>query len=424
MTVLSICIPTRNRQIYAMEAVRWILKVARVDDFQVIIADNSDDPYILPKLLEDTNSLTHPQVTFIGSHLIDGMTVTLPMNLNWQRCLDRVASNWVVFIGDDDFVDPNVTVLLKRLEGQDKEIDFVYSPITVYGWPCLRTSQEAYSSVTNVSLKSGLRVQDVAMARKRMEEFRGTHGIPVGHPPYHNFIKCNLVNLVQRSLPEAKQRFFFHENTDYFMGFVLSRFVKKPIICERPFAIHGVCIKSNSYGITGLSSMQQSFEKYGQEVSSYTQPASLSSPMENYNRLRSGIQGWNSKAVYIFSLYLDYLKRFDVSFPADIGESLRSGLLHEYKTFRKEGDANAFLLGANEFLKVNFPSIAMISSNSPESVGLSGFQGYSKADESIYVSSQIGGCQSVGEFYSLINAFLVPPEFVGLPLTIKSLSDR
>ena len=54
MTRLTICIPTRNRQIYAMDAMRHMLASKR-DDFEILIGDNSDDAAPLAGFVEEQN---------------------------------------------------------------------------------------------------------------------------------------------------------------------------------------------------------------------------------------------------------------------------------------------------------------------------------------------------------------------------------
>ncbi|MCY0152189.1 hypothetical protein OEG86_07985 [Hoeflea alexandrii] len=54
MTRLTICIPTRNRQRYAMDAARHMLASKR-DDFEILIGDNSDDAAPLASFVAEMN---------------------------------------------------------------------------------------------------------------------------------------------------------------------------------------------------------------------------------------------------------------------------------------------------------------------------------------------------------------------------------
>ena len=427
MPTLSICIPTRNRQAYVIEVLRWIFKIARVSDFEVIVSDNSDDASLLPMLLQEQNLANQHGLVFLRSPDTGSQVLPLPMNLNFQRCLDRVTGEWLIFIGDDDFVDPNATIFLKRLSDQDSDIDFVWNPLTVYGWPCIRASDEHNGSgVTRISLKSGLRTQDLELLKRRIEAFEGTQSIPVGLPPYHNFLKLSLVHKVQRNLAEAEQRFFFHENTDYFMGYVLTKYAKKPVYCERPLSIQGVCVKSNSHGITRPSSMRAAVQRYKTELAGFKHSASISAPLASYEKLlSSSIDEWQSKTVYVLSLFIDFVKLFNIPVPVQLGEKVRAGLENEYKSFRILEDSDFFRDGANRFIENNFPGIEPIEWNSPESAKVStGFRGLSSSDLMLYVLTDIGGATSVGQFYSLVDSFLTPPEFIGKPIQIKTINER
>jgi GT2 family glycosyltransferase len=81
---LTICIPTRNRQSYCIEALKAIAEAPETD-FEVIVADNSDDPAILDdffrtQLKDDRFRLLPPQQTVLS--MVD----------NWERTMAKSAA--------------------------------------------------------------------------------------------------------------------------------------------------------------------------------------------------------------------------------------------------------------------------------------------------------------------------------------------
>ena len=98
MTALSICIPTRNRQIYAMDAVTHLLQSER-QEFEVLVADNSDDAEILATFC---NSINDPRLK-----LLPPQDAPLSMLDNWERMIPETAGKWISIIGDDDYLDPD-----------------------------------------------------------------------------------------------------------------------------------------------------------------------------------------------------------------------------------------------------------------------------------------------------------------------------
>ena len=54
--ILSIAIPTRNRQLYAVESIRTILSIID-NDIEVVVQDNSDDSSLESMLPNDSCSL-------------------------------------------------------------------------------------------------------------------------------------------------------------------------------------------------------------------------------------------------------------------------------------------------------------------------------------------------------------------------------
>ena len=107
---LSICVPSRNRQVYFQETIKSLL-VSERDDVEFVLADNSDDPSIMNGFMQ----------AFAGDRRIRYLRsakTTLSMMDNWERALAAATGRFVAFIGDDDYIDPGLAGFIVNLEGK------------------------------------------------------------------------------------------------------------------------------------------------------------------------------------------------------------------------------------------------------------------------------------------------------------------
>ena len=79
-------------------------------DFEVVVADNSDDPAPLADYL--TNQLADPRF-----RLLPPEASVLPMVSNWERALEHARGRWISVIGDDDYIDPRLVAIIRVVGG-------------------------------------------------------------------------------------------------------------------------------------------------------------------------------------------------------------------------------------------------------------------------------------------------------------------
>jgi glycosyltransferase involved in cell wall biosynthesis len=95
--LLSIIIPTYNRQEYAASAIRCALATPS-DDIEVVVQDCSDDgllsSLIVSELLDKRLSYRYEP----RAHMVE----------NWNRAIDRARGEYLCIIGDDDGVNPEL----------------------------------------------------------------------------------------------------------------------------------------------------------------------------------------------------------------------------------------------------------------------------------------------------------------------------
>ena len=123
MKLLSIVIPSRNREYYCIEALKDILSYDR-DDFEVCVCDNSDTD----QLEEYVKEKNDPRVLY--QH-IKGIINSV---INMDKAMRMATGEYVCMIGDDDTILPTIFDAVEL--AKNKQYDIV-SPrdVVVYFWP-------------------------------------------------------------------------------------------------------------------------------------------------------------------------------------------------------------------------------------------------------------------------------------------------
>ena len=100
--LLSIVIPTKNRQEYCLEAVKQILGL-KMEEVQICIQDNSDEP-VMGDLLK---GIANENVIY-NYH-----AGTLSFVDNFSEAISLADGMYICMIGDDDGVLPNILGVVK-----------------------------------------------------------------------------------------------------------------------------------------------------------------------------------------------------------------------------------------------------------------------------------------------------------------------
>ena len=102
MCLLSIIIPTKNRQVYCLKSIRQILGVVS-KDVEIIVQDNSDDN----SLSEEFKSQEFEMVKY-NYH-----SGVLSFVDNFSEAVSLCSGKYVCMIGDDDGVLPIIEKVTK-----------------------------------------------------------------------------------------------------------------------------------------------------------------------------------------------------------------------------------------------------------------------------------------------------------------------
>jgi hypothetical protein len=243
---LSICVPSRNRQAYFQETVKSLLVSTR-DDVEFIFADNSDDPSIMDGFMQ----------SFAGDRRIRYLPSTgtpLSMMDNWERALCATTGRFVSFIGDDDYIDPELAAFIVNLE-RKIDADAIAWTGPSYIWP----TEGSYTHSISISLKTDVTLFAKRYLVRKAFLWEGCSHVPLsGFSIYHGALSRKLLD---KLLQMGKGRYFEFPIIDYEMAFKAIMLGETFIHVARPFSILGACPLSNSRTIGNVEA-----ERKGQEI--------------------------------------------------------------------------------------------------------------------------------------------------------------
>ncbi|MBK9533325.1 MAG: glycosyltransferase [Chitinophagaceae bacterium] len=134
--LLSIVIPTKNRQFTCLYAIESALLINN-DDFEVVVQDCSDTN-ILKKQIHDKFGMD-PRIKYFY------LSEKLSMTENWNRAFSNTKGEYICAIGDDDAVLPAIYEITKG--AKERNLNMVKHPqvhTIVHGQEILLEVQKGY----------------------------------------------------------------------------------------------------------------------------------------------------------------------------------------------------------------------------------------------------------------------------------------
>lgn len=127
--LLSIVIPTKNRYETLFPTLEAILGNINDSRIEVVVQDNSDDPALASLYFS-----AHPDTRIRYSHKSGLLSIVE----NTEAALARASGEYVTFIGDDDFVSPEIVEFVQDFS--DRGIVAVIYPPAYYWWKSVKFS--------------------------------------------------------------------------------------------------------------------------------------------------------------------------------------------------------------------------------------------------------------------------------------------
>lgn len=252
--VLSICVPSRNRQYYFQETIRALVSSLRTD-VEFVFCDNSDDPSVMNAFIEPY--LSDPRVVYVPA----GETLR-PMVDNWDVALRASTGRWIAVIGDDDYIDPDLAGLIPRVEEQAPDIEALDWMKLYYSWPY--EGKPVLSNPVHMQTE----IHEVPKQSLMDRAFRWEHAREVlgcGFGIYHGAVSRTLMERI-RSL--SNDRYFEHPIVDFDNIFKVIMHGKRFAHIRRPLSVMGVCPASNSAAVATPDKMRKKQEEFDKEHAS------------------------------------------------------------------------------------------------------------------------------------------------------------
>lgn len=389
MVKLSVCIPTRNRQKYCIETIK---SLARSDnqDFEVIVGDNSDDPEPLTTFFE---TFDDSRFKFVPS----GERV-FSMVENWNRLIEFTSGEWVSFIGDDDYIDPNVTAFISGLQKTVPQVDALsWMPIH-YIWPEIRPE----NSKIALPVDTGIYMQTQEEMLARTFYWQGATDRPLcAYGVYHGALKRELLETIKDVFGG---KYFVHQIVDYECICKTILVSKQMVLCQRPMSVMGACAASNSAAIIDPKLEKERVESFHREVNNSEQghfrPKGFPFPDE------LGITAVIGSAIlWVIQEYELEVLGWEKGFVLACSNNCEMASTREEFNARRKAYAKAIRSWkAGRYLKHFKPKFVR------ESSAEQAFQG--KYKDKIYVNSNINGAKTPAEAFDAIQCVMPSVEFI------------
>ncbi|WP_322989091.1 glycosyltransferase family A protein, partial [Hoeflea sp.] len=264
MTRLTICIPTRNRQRYAIDAVHHMLASNR-QDFEILVADNSDDAAPLKDFVREADD--------DRLRLLPPEDHVLSMRANWERMPIHARGEWLSYMGDDDYIDPELCEALRVASLSMPKVDAFTWGRTHYVWPDARSGAEI-SRVPTGSHLAHLGKKDLM---RRLFFWEGAKDRPAcSFGVYHGALKKELMDRIRNAF---SNQYFEHPNVDYESICKTVMMADCCILWERPLSVLGACKASNSMGFRDRDTGKHRLETFIKENDSQMEAANFPFPV-------------------------------------------------------------------------------------------------------------------------------------------------
>jgi hypothetical protein len=381
---LSICMPSRNRQNTFLQTIRDLLASPR-PDVEFVLADNSDDPSLADGFMA---GLDDPRVRYLPS-----ADRTLPMQDNWERTMRAATGDWITFIGDDDYVDPDVVDTITAIASRRPDVDAIGWSRPSFKWPDYRPFPgNACIALGNTAYLANRQEQLQALFL-----WKGAAPIPkTSFSVYHGAVRRSAMDRIRAGFSD---RYFEHPTVDFDCTCKLLLTGRELVYVDRPFSILGATAASNSSAMGRFTRVNEiNAELKSEDGPRFDIPdfpftsrlgvaASILATL-NWFTIRYGLpmEGWEEN--FFQALEVDCGKAEDrESFEAHVA-ACREAIA---------GWRDGIWL---DRFKPRFMPRGLIAAYT----GLMG--------SNLFVDESIGGCATPAEFYALIQTLLPPVETV------------
>ena len=230
--LLSIIIPTKNRQYTAVFAVDSVLSIPS-DNLEVIVQDCSDDDSL--RQILNSKYGNDARLKYFHTHQKPSM------NENWSTAISNTQGKFVYGIGDDDAVLPAIIEVAEWMNS--KNIEAVIPLKVQYIWNDAYLGTFSNSRLTLPSHYTG-KIYTIDLSKEFDRKVKNCgFGYTTNLPNlYHGFISRRILELHKSNIGD----YFGGTSLDVYSAFVTPQYLNHLYYIEYPISIWGACGKSNS----------------------------------------------------------------------------------------------------------------------------------------------------------------------------------
>ena len=233
--LLSIIIPTKNRQLYCIESIKSI--ISDIDNrCEIVIQDNSTTETLRTSLEE----------LKIENLVYNYNSIPLSFIDNFEDALKNSSGEYFVVLGDDDSITKDLLPIVEWMKKNDVE-SLSSSFVVDYIWPNQKITKYKTGYLTIPSYKGSVMEIDVKSNLDALVE-NGFIAYQSFNLPrtYHGIVKRKCMDVIR----ETTGRYFGGLTPDIYSTIALSCIIKKHLIIDYPFSIAGACPSSATVNAT------------------------------------------------------------------------------------------------------------------------------------------------------------------------------
>jgi glycosyltransferase involved in cell wall biosynthesis len=234
--LLSIIIPTKNREGYAYCAVKHILSLS-FDNIQVVVCNNSASDKLGDML---SHYLNDQRVTYRYCNRV------LSTIDNFNEAIALAEGDYVCAIGDDDGINPEIMQIVSW--AKEKNIPAIKSGLeAIYFWPGSGAyynkcgNDNGILNIANISCsirKRNPREEVIKVLRRGLWKYGESDLVRL----YHGIVKREYIN----EMKERTGKYIGGLSPDIYSSMTLSCLVPSVLSIEYPLTIPGICKESSS----------------------------------------------------------------------------------------------------------------------------------------------------------------------------------
>jgi glycosyltransferase involved in cell wall biosynthesis len=232
---LTILIPTKNRYAYLKNLIESIL-ISKKQEFEVVIQDNSDNPNLFKKYIDELND---SRIKY------EHQSGYLSVIQNCEKGASRGRGEFLCMLGDDDGILVDET--LDFLFNVDMfDIDAIVVNPASFNWPDSKhavwsNKLSGHLFTNNYTYKTVIKNDSIQLINN-VTKIAGVKGVEFLPRIYHGFVRRSIMN----QLKLLTGNFFPGPSPDMANAIGVSLIVNSYLFYDAPLIISGASVKSTA----------------------------------------------------------------------------------------------------------------------------------------------------------------------------------